>query len=133
MFGLLYLLNEDNVPYLAETPEQIESTVHLLNDRERRTVGFTVVQGVVEVSTVFLVLSHPDIMGFLNSLLSGETPKAFLFETMVTAYVPNPEDGGLTKIPQSNIVKRYSTWFEAEVGHESIVQSLQASFSSTVN
>ena len=81
----------------------------LLNDVEARRVAFTDL-GTYSVSTVFLCLDHA---------MFGGPP--MLFETMVFG-------DGITEADDSiveNGMRRYSTWDEAEAGHNEMVAEIR--------
>lgn len=77
-----------------------------MEDPSNRKVAFTDVRG-LEVSTVFLGIDS----GFR---LNRRNKAPILFETMVFN-----QTGALL-----NVQRRYSTWDEAETGHNAIVQAL---------
>lgn len=96
-FSIQYILN-------GHTPVKANSLVEWAESMEKtdRTVKRTTV-GESRVSTVFLGLDH--------SFEEGATP--VLFETMVF--------GG----PDDQYQERYTTWDEAEAGHDRIVAMLE--------
>jgi hypothetical protein len=94
-----YILDEDNRPHPAELMEW----GRFFNDIGRRRVAETLVDDGVRISTVFLGINHR---------LFGNGPP-LIFETMIFG---GPLDGGMW---------RYSTWDDAEVGHEMAVKKAQ--------
>jgi hypothetical protein len=72
-------------------------------NRDARRVAFTQITDDIEVSTVFLGLDHN----------FGDGDKPVLFETLVF--------GG----PMNGYMDRYENWFEAEQGHQEIVDKVR--------
>lgn len=95
-----FVLDENHVAFEVDDPV---SWGRWLNDPDNRRVAFTELAGGVYVSTVFLGL---------NLNFSGKGPPV-LFETKAfTDY------GGSEQ-------ERYSTWAEAQVGHNRIVETIR--------
>jgi hypothetical protein len=80
-----------------------------------RRVAFTDL-GYCTVSTVFLGIDHR----FL-----GRERLPIVFETMVFA---NPNAGERFPEEMDNMMERYSTWDEAEAGHEAMVALVRTEF-----
>lgn len=94
-----YILDDDNN---AIPCEDLHTWGKWMEDFTLRCVGFKEISNNVLVSTVFLGLDHN---------FGGSLP--MLFETVVF--------GG----PHNMEMRRYSTWVEAEKGHEATVNRLE--------
>ena len=91
--------------YILEGKTPIIASVHqwaIWFEIADRTVKKTTISGDIEVSTVFLGLDHQ----------FGDGPP-LLFETMIFGGERNQEQW------------RYTTWDEAEAGHDMVVASLE--------
>jgi hypothetical protein len=85
--------------------------------REERIVKQDIDEGSGwKVSTVFLGLDH--------QWRDGGPPH--LFETMVFAPERRPVPAGLKDV--ADLMRRYSTWDEAESGHAAVVATMRAAF-----
>ena len=96
-----YILDQNNNPVPVNDVMEWAKTF----DREARVVNKTTTSQGHYVSTVFLGLDH-----------SWTEDKVLLFETMIFS-----EDKDVDEYQE-----RYSTWKEAEEGHNKIVQELEA-------
>ena len=99
--NLYYILDQNNNP----VPVPDVKDWALMFDRENRVVKKTTTTHNHYVSTVFLGLDH-----------SWTEDKVLLFETMIFS-----EDKDVDEYQE-----RYSTWKEAEEGHDKIVAELEA-------
>lgn len=99
--NLYYILDQNNNP----VPVPDVKDWALMFDRENRVVNKTTTSNNHYVSTVFLGLDH-----------SWTEDKVLLFETMIFS-----EDKDVDEYQE-----RYSTWQEAEEGHDKIVAELEA-------
>ena len=99
--NLYYILDQNNNP----VPVPDVKDWALMFDRENRVVKKTTTSHNHFVSTVFLGLDH-----------SWTEDKVLLFETMIFS-----EDKDVDEYQE-----RYSTWKEAEEGHDKIVAELEA-------
>lgn len=99
--GKYYILDKNNNP--VEVEDVIEWARSF--DRETRVVKKTTTSHNHFVSTVFLGLDHSWVEGVVH-----------LFETMIFS-----EDKDVDEYQE-----RYSTWQEAEEGHDKIVAELEA-------
>lgn len=99
--GKYYILDKNNNP--VEVEDVIEWARSF--DRETRVVKKTTTSHNHIVSTVFLGLDHSWVEGVVH-----------LFETMIFS-----EDKDVDEYQE-----RYSTWQEAEEGHDKIVAELEA-------
>jgi hypothetical protein len=88
-------------------PVPLESFPFIFQDKETRRVAFTEISKDIEVSTVFIGIDHSH----------GNSEKPILFETLVF--------GG----EMDGVMRRYSSWFEAEQGHQLIVDKIRKSIS----
>lgn len=87
----------------AVPTDSVEEWARMFEDRTGRRVAATEVAPDISVSTVFLGLDHS---------FGGGPPE--LFETLIF--------GG----PDAGEMDRYSTWAEAEAGHERMVAAQRA-------
>lgn len=99
--NLYYILDQNNNP----VPVPDVKDWALMFDRENRVVKKTTTTHNHYVSTVFLGLDHSWVEGVV-----------LLFETMIFS-----EDKDVDEYQE-----RYSTWQEAEEGHNKIVKELEA-------
>lgn len=99
---MYYILDENNIPVPTEDLLVWES---FIRDTSKRVVSKTTTKDNHYVSTVFLGLDHSWVEGVV-----------LLFETMIFS-----EDKDVDEYQE-----RYSTWQEAEEGHDKIVAELEA-------
>jgi hypothetical protein len=93
-----YMLDENN-NVLPCTLSQWSDFFGVSAEHYRKTVGFTIINN-LEISTIFLALD-----------LDPQSSRSFLFETRVCN-----EEG------EDVYCKRYSTWADAEEGHQKAIK-----------
>lgn len=103
---MFYLLNSDRQPY--EVHQHTFSAANFFNPANKSRIVAQEDVGEAWVSTVFLGMKHGE----------GSDGRPLLFETFV---IHKPDD-------DSNVVRRYATWEEAEAGHAEIKEQIRLWF-----